>query len=225
MPLLLPGMRIGQSQNEPGAGRAMWNEQADRSGLVDQSTQSVVSNLVAFEVIQAAGVSLPLAPAKAFEWRLGAGDHTLTHKQAMQELRLLLVAQFLGLVEQVSYSLNQRGLLSQVLRASTDADELIVWTPSVKAQELPAVLGGSLLPTFPLFPSTEVQLPTGRNAVGKWLLENAKGQLAGSPLDFRFSDPAQEARFAARIVELLGQPMVINPTGPWFQSLHRLAAI
>src|SRR5437899_11046800 len=106
MPLLLPASRIGQGTSGP-VERATWTEQADRSGLVAQSTQLVLANLVAPEVIQSAGVSRPLAPAKAFEWRLGAGDQTLTHLQAVKELRLLLLAQFVGLVDQVSYPWNQ----------------------------------------------------------------------------------------------------------------------
>jgi hypothetical protein len=223
MPLLLPATRIGQSSGAPRTERATWSEQADRSGLVAQSTQSVVTNLVAPEVIQAAGVSRPLAPAQAFEWRLGAADETLTHLQAVRELRLLLLAQFVGLIDQVSYRLNQSRLLPKVLRADTELEELVLWVPKTKNEALASVLAGSLAPAYPLFPSAAIQLNPGRSALSKWLVDNSKGQLLAAGDDVQFTDAAQARRFQDSLLDLLQQSAKITPESPWYQSLQRLA--
>jgi hypothetical protein len=216
-------MRIGQTQNEPGLGRAVWSEQADRSGLVPQSPQALVTNLVALEMIQAAGVSAPFAPAKAFEWRLAAGDTTLAYKSALMELRLLLIAQFLGgLVEQVSYSLKQATLLANVLSRDLRADEIIVWVLKKHHGAIPVVLAGSVLPAYPLFPSAAVQLPENRAAVGRWLLEVSDGKLTGPGEDLRFAQAEQAERFRKRLNELRQDSTKINPNGPWYQALQRL---
>lgn len=225
MPVLLPEMRIGQSQSDPGIGRAAWNGQADRTGQIGQSTQSVVTNLVALEVIQAAGVSLPLAPAKAFEWRLAAGDETVTHQQAVDELRMLFLAQFLGLVDQVSYSLGQPRLLAKVLRAEAKSDDLVLWIPKVNAQAVPPVLAGSLAPMYPLFPAASVQLATGRSAVARWLIENSRGDVAVVTDRLQLVDRAKADQFRSRIGALLQNSSVVSPTGPWYQPLQKIAAV
>jgi hypothetical protein len=223
VPLLLPATKLGLSSKATADGRAAWNEQGDPTGIVAQSAQSVLTNLVALELLEAPGVSLPLAPAKAFEWRLAAGDHTTTHQDAVNELRLLLLAQFLGLVKLSTYSLNQTRLLAKVLKAGTQNPELTLWLPKSPSDNVGRVLAGSLPPQYPLFPSASVQTAPGRTALAAWLLQGSKGQLVTSGDQAQFSDAAQAERFRRRLEDLVEQKSVIDSAGPWCQPLQRLA--
>jgi hypothetical protein len=163
-----------------------------------------------------------LAPAKAFEWRLAAGDGGSAYTQALTELRLLLLAQHLGLVESETYSLDRPSLLARVLRTEVAAGEIRVWRPkSTTNRDLPRIIAGIVKPTYPLFPSAAVQSADGRMALANWVVNESDGRAIRTEAGVRLGDIESARRFRARVLEMRQDSTLVDPSGPWYQALER----
>lgn len=166
---------------------------AGKSGFVGLPAAQVHSNLVWLEALDPRGVSAPWSPALAYEWRLSEG-----HERSRELLRLVLLAQFMGLLTQRRLPLKPDGThLAKLLHAAAPGTNphgvdlvLFEWQRDVERRpasgsgSIPGIVAASLVAgegggawRWTLFPATAYQSDDGVGWV-RHVLQRERG--AGS---------------------------------------------